>query len=432
MIIQNKSKFLLINAFNSFVLNIISTLLLFISSIFYARILGANEYGIYLYFSSWVAILGIPVGLGTREYFVREAAVIYSSSDNARLQQLVTWGSISVTQSYIATAIVASFVAWKFDILVSETYLFTFLAALPLVLIAAQTGIRFAVLRGLNQIVLAQIPESLFKPLFQIILVFFAWLYFHNLNSWNIMLLATICAGCAFLFSNLFLHRIFPSLGSIIPISKEQKVRWFRSTLPFMLISGLFLLNNQINIIMLGSMGPPRDAAVFRVASYGAEFISFILMAANISIAPTIAQLWQNRDIGELQKMITKSVRTVVLFSLPLTTVLFLLSDRLLALFGVEFVQGIFVMKLLCLAQFFNTAVGSVGLILNMCNSENLTAWGVGLSFLLNILFNWYLIPQWGINGAAIATTISLTTWNIFLLFSVRKITGIKPTVFGL
>ena len=76
--------------------------------------------------------------------------------------------------------------------------------------------------------------------------------------------------------------------------------------------------------------------------------------------------------------------------------------------------------------------MGSVGLILNMCNHESLTAWGVGLSASLNILLNWYLIPLWGLNGAATASAASLIAWNFLLLYAVRKKTGLRPTAFGI
>ena len=230
---KSNNKFLFFNAFNSFALNASSTGVLFISSLFYARILGTHEYGIYVYFSSWIAILGIFTGLGTREYFVREAAVLHSALTNIKLRQLVRWGSVSVIQSYIVTSIIASCVAWKMGILNSENSVYTFCAALPLVIIAAQTGIRSAVLRGLNKIVLAQAPESLVKPLFHIILVFIVWLTFGQLYSWNIMLLATVSAGCALFFINRFLDGVLPAEAPNETIPTDQKCAWFRSALPF-------------------------------------------------------------------------------------------------------------------------------------------------------------------------------------------------------
>jgi O-antigen/teichoic acid export membrane protein len=40
------------------------------------------------------------------------------------------------------------------------------------------------------------------------------------------------------------------------------------------------------------------------------------------------------------------------------------------------------------------------------------------------------LIPRFGIEGAAIASAVSLITWNLTLLYRVRQRLGINPTVF--
>jgi len=432
MVLHMKVKQLFYNAYNSFSLQAISTLLLFLSSIFYARILGATEYGIYLYCSSWVAVLCIPTGLGTREFFVRESAVIFSSENYTKLHQMINWGTSSVFKAYLLTVVIVSLVAWRMDIFKRGDFLFTYLAAIPFVLVMAQTGIRYAVLRGINKIVLAQAPESFFKPLIQVLLALFTWMVMGHLLSWQVMLIASISASAALLIIIRFTKKILIIPSTIVKPSKSQNNMWFRSTLPFMLISGLFLINKQINVIMLGSMITPKEAAIFKVASYGAEFLVFILMAANTSFAPTIAQLWKMKKKDELQKLITLCARSVVIITIPAAVMLFLMSEWLLSLFGQEFIQGVFAMRLLCVAQLFNVSIGSVGVILNMCNYERLTAWGAGLSSLINILANFYLIPHWGYNGAAASATISIVTWNLFLLIAVKKTTGLKPSVFGI
>ena len=54
---------------------------------------------------------------------------------------------------------------------------------------------------------------------------------------------------------------------------------------------------------------------------------------------------------------------------------------------------------------------------------------GVGTSVLLNIALNATLIPMYGIEGAAIATAISLVTWNLLLWCWVTYRLGLQPGI---
>jgi O-antigen/teichoic acid export membrane protein len=199
-----------------------------------------------------------------------------------------------------------------------------------------------------------------------------------------------------------------------------------------MFIAGLYLINSRADIIMLGILRGPQEAGIFAVASYGAGFVSFMLIAVNTAIAPSIARLWRNHELGELQRLITRSSRTVAVATLPLAAGLALAAERFMGLFGLQFVKGADAMALLCLAQFVNAALGSVGLILNMSDNERWTAGGVGIAALLNVTLNVLLIPRWGLSGAAVASAISLITWNLLLVYAVRSRTGLRPTAFAM
>ena len=67
---------------------------------------------------------------------------------------------------------------------------------------------------------------------------------------------------------------------------------------------------------------------------------------------------------------------------------------------------------------------GSVGNILQMTGNQNILARILFLGAIINVLLNLILIPNYGINGAAIASTISTVFWNITMVFAVKKKLG--------
>jgi O-antigen/teichoic acid export membrane protein len=102
-----------------------------------------------------------------------------------------------------------------------------------------------------------------------------------------------------------------------------------------------------------------------------------------------------------------------------------------MAVFGPEFERGSTALSILLVGQVVNVAAGPVGVLLTMTGHEKRVAAAVGASACCNLLLNLLLIPRFGIEGAAVASAVSLILWNAaMLLWSLRRL-RINPTVFG-
>ncbi len=75
--------------------------------------------------------------------------------------------------------------------------------------------------------------------------------------------------------------------------------------------------------------------------------------------------------------------------------------------------------------------MGSVGPILTMTGHEYETAKISAIAAGLNIILNIALIPNWGIEGAAIATATSMIFWHIFLVILIYQRLGLHSTFLG-
>jgi O-antigen/teichoic acid export membrane protein len=136
--------------------------------------------------------------------------------------------------------------------------------------------------------------------------------------------------------------------------------------------------------------------------------------------------------MDKLQRMITKSARVILIGSLPIAIVLILFGHWfLLFFFGQDFIQGEKALAILGAGQLINAATGSVGLLLIMTGYERDAAMCVGISAVLNMILNAFLIPKWGLEGAAAATTTTVMFWNILLAILLYKRLGIHSTALG-
>ena len=101
-----------------------------------------------------------------------------------------------------------------------------------------------------------------------------------------------------------------------------------------------------------------------------------------------------------------------------------LFPESLLAFFGSEFKEfplAIETLIILSIGQMINVFFGAVIYILDMTGKQNVSKNILLFTAFVNIAFNWYLIPIYGIKGAAIATTISIFCWTILGAVSVKK-----------
>ena len=137
-------------------------------------------------------------------------------------------------------------------------------------------------------------------------------------------------------------------------------------------------------------------------------------------------------NVNELQKIIKPNVRKSFFLSSLVLILLLLFGKNILTLFGKsinEYTSGFATIIILSFGQLFNVAVGSVGYILTMAKLEKYVFVGLTLGIISNLILNSLLVPKFGIQGAAIATSTSMILWNIVMLYFVIRKTKINPTI---
>jgi O-antigen/teichoic acid export membrane protein len=86
-----------------------------------------------------------------------------------------------------------------------------------------------------------------------------------------------------------------------------------------------------------------------------------------------------------------------------------------------------FALIILCVGQLFNAFSGPVGIILQMTGNQKIYQNILFVAAVINITLNISLIKDYGINGVAFATAISLSFWNISaFIYSQRVINKLK------
>ena len=224
------------------------------------------------------------------------------------------------------------------------------------------------------------------------------------------------------------LWRTLPASVLKVKGTYEGRV-WLRVSLPLLLVSGFMMIHSETDILMIGTLLGPQEAGIYRAASKTAGFVAFVLVATAAAAAPTIAALYARGDLEKLQRLLSVLAHWTFWPSLAMVLVLAVASVPVLRLFGPEFVAGRWAFLVLAGGNLVPAGAGAVVTLLSMTGHHNWVALVLGWSVLLNVMLNAVCIFLLGFFGAALATALSITVTNVFLVVVIDQKMKVNPSI---
>ncbi len=404
-----------------------------LTSILLSRLLGVTGYGMYVNAMAWANLICVMATLGFPRLLVRETAACYVKGSWGLFRGMVRFSGFLVLVSSIIFAAGAALVGWiLFRTESNSAMLQTLWIALSMVPLLAFIQLQQASICGFRRVVLGQLPALLIRPVLFLLLACGAYLMFGGAAATapKALLLQLGTTVITFALTYTLFRMVSGTTSNSVAAEYTPRV-WLSSAFPFFLLAGMSVFMNKCGIIMLGAMGGAEMAAIFRVASRGAELVLLPFFALSSPFQPLIVELHASGKRELLQRIVTKGVRIAFLMSLFVALLFAGFGSKFLLLFGSEFVLGQTALVVLVFAQLVNVGSGMVGMLLNMSGHEKDSVVGACIGALLNVILNLIFIPKWGINGAAIATCCSVVLCNLFLVIRVYERMSIHSTILG-
>ena len=202
-------------------------------------------------------------------------------------------------------------------------------------------------------------------------------------------------------------------------------------SLPLMLAQAVHFIMSWTDKLMLGILNSPdvisglstnsAQIGVYHTAFKLSMFATIGLMAVKSIASPKFAELYKQREFKLLKKVTQQSTKLIFWTTLPLVALFIFFSENLMLLFGDEFQAGVFAFILLSIGRVFVSFSGAAGNLLQMCGRQVIFMNIAVIGSVINVVLNFSLIPIYGINGSAIATMISLVSFNFLLVYYVKK-----------
>ena len=192
-------------------------------------------------------------------------------------------------------------------------------------------------------------------------------------------------------------------------------------SIPLMLAQSVQFIMAWTDKLMLGNMMSSEAVGIYFTAFKLSMFASIGLMAVNSIASPKFAELYGKKDFEGLKKVAHQSTKMIFLATIPLVIIFFLFPEFLLGIFGEEFKLGVTAFIYLSFGKLISSFSGSVGNLLQMTGRQVIFMKVLFFGAIVNVILNYLLIPEVGIEGAALASMISLSTWNLTMVYFVKK-----------
>ncbi len=167
------------------------------------------------------------------------------------------------------------------------------------------------------------------------------------------------------------------------------------------------------------------DYSQVGIYSIAAHVVDMLQVASNLVGSLLLAKLSDTAEETEKWQLMKKMLMLFSVFLLVGNLGFMLLGKYVLGIFfGLDFVPA-YAVYLWLIPASFGLSFGS--LFNNYLNSKGfpiVTIVIAGLALLLNIGLNYLMIPLWGINGAALATSIAYLFWFFLIIAYEQKVTS--------
>jgi len=399
----------------------------FVMQLCLARWLGATAYGTYTYVVAWSGLLAIAAGMGFPTLVLR-VLPDYSIRED--------WGRVRgmLATSLMGTVLIGALIALLGITLVlslgrqSKASGADTVIGFVMVPLLALMALQQEMVRSFRRIALAYAPSLLLRPGIIILGAACALAIGHQLDS--SLALALTATAIVFVIG-LQAWRFRRALGLTVLSARPVYERhiWIKAALPLLLVSGFIVIIEQTDIVMVGAILGDRAAGLYGAAAKTASLVGLILLAVNTIGAPMFSVLLAQDRHKDLQQLASAMVAWAFWPSCLLGIILATCAPLVLAIFGPAFTSAEWPLRVLLVGQIVNAAAGSVGWLMLLSGRQNVAARVYGWVALIHVVLLAALTPVFGIVGAAAATTLTMSLWNVWLHAAVVRELNIHPSI---
>ncbi|MEM4779989.1 MAG: oligosaccharide flippase family protein [Halalkalicoccus sp.] len=389
------------------------------------RILGPSQYGTYATVMSVFALLMIVVSSGvdsgTRKYLAEDR-----EDEDWHDNVFGFYFRLATVFALVASALLlAAAQIGVVDATLGEEYAFFFFL-LAIITIMAQ--FREYVRRSLLGLKLEHVSEPLHvvqKVFFFVFAISLAYLGYGVTG----VLIGHIVADALVIVIGLVAIADHITLSTVFERTPEDFPR--RELLSFnnLSIVYIFLLTSlyHVDILMLQAFTTEAQVGYYKAALVLAEFLWLAPKAVQSVMIQSASEMWHRDQIERITSLASKATRyTLLLTALMAVGIAVLAAEFVPRYYGAEFEPTITPLLLLLPGTVGFAVARPILSVSHARGDMRVMILATGAAAVMNLLLNLALIPRYGIEGAAVATSLGYISLPMFHLWGARAI-GYNP-----
>lgn len=387
---------------------VVTSLLGFLATLYFARVLGAEILGYYSVVLALVSWLKFSGTLGITEAIVKRLSEGESPNE---------YFSAGVVIASVAAILLSLGVVLLADVVDSYVGANVWYFLIPLLITGLFLNIVRSTLNGTRRVHIAGLltPTNLIvTSVIQIILVTFDF----GLSGLLFGFLAgeVVVATLGTQFLSVSFQR--PSISRYRQLYDYAKYSW---------LSGLKMrAYNDVDILILSALVSPALVGIYAIAWSLARFLTLFGTAVRSAIFPEVSNADASENNQRIEQLTTDSLAFVGLFAIPGLFGGAILADRLLSLYGPEFTQGTLVLVLLIITTLIYSYQQQMMSVINALDRPDVT-FKINVTYIVaNIFLNVIFVSWIGWVGAAIATVLSVALALSLAFLSLRSLVEFK------
>ena len=405
----------------SFLIRIGGQIIGFLLSFVIAHYYGAQGLGNYVLAIVILRIFTLVSKLGLDTFSIRFIASFSKKNKWKSIQlfrkKILILISITSIVSSVAMYFLADIIVDHIDVKVEYVKLSSFFV-LPMVFFM----LHYQSLRGLKRIAEFSFFYRIAQSTFSIVSIFIisAFIKSSNVPIYAYLTSVSIVSVLSFItYKYCFSKKADFSTEENIEDLTIRNI--LKISIPLMFAQSVQFIMAWTDKLMIGSLMSAESVAVYGVAFRFSMGVSITLMAINSISSPKFAEKFANDDIKGMGKIALQSAKIIFWTTLPLATILLIFPKFFMGLYGSEFLIGFEALRWLIIGRIVNALSGSVGNLMQMSGQQKIYMNILIIGSVINVVLNCYLIPIYGIKGAAISSVVSLSFWNLTMVYMVKR-----------
>jgi O-antigen/teichoic acid export membrane protein len=187
----------------------------------------------------------------------------------------------------------------------------------------------------------------------------------------------------------------------------------------------------NVDIILVGLLVAPAAAGIYFNAFRTAGLLTLFMFAITLVVAPMVSQHYHAGEMRKAQAITALCAWAGFVFSLAVFVGFLLFGEQILGLFGEGQEQGKLILILLSVGLLVDAATGPSRIVLMMTGHERAYVRIFGSIILASILVQFWVIPVWGLLGAAAVNMVARIAAQLAIAWFANRRIGLDTTLLG-